>query len=95
MGDRLKIRIRDPFGTAPYEWREIEANSVGCSGSVLIFSQVTRRAQTMQGPAGLLVQGEAQETRIVLVAQAIEGALEVLVEPVLDEGDVLSLEGRS
>lgn len=94
MGERLRVRMQDPHEPAFAQWEEIEANTVGCSGTVLIFSQVTQRQQTVPGPAGLLVQGVAQETRIVLVAQAIDGVLVELARPVVEDGDVLPMGGR-
>ena len=89
------MRLQDPDEPAFAHWTEIEANTVGASGNVLIFSQVTNRQQTMPGPAGLLVQGIAQEQRIVLVAQALDGVLVALVRPVPAEDGVLELERRS
>lgn len=90
----MQVLLQNPAEPAFADWTEIEANTVGCSGSVLVFSQTTQRQQTMQGPAGLLVQGMAQETRIVLVAQAIDGVLVPLARPVPVEDGVLELEGR-
>ena len=73
------------------EWQEIEANHVQATDTVLVFSLQTKtEGQPQMTPQGIM-RPLVIESKLTLVAQAINGVLHPLVWPVPEEEGVLAL----
>lgn len=78
----LRAYVEDPE-TGKREWRELQANHVQSAGEFLIIANHTQReGDPIIGPGGQFVKPMLLESRIVLVACFMSGALCPLVESI-------------